>query len=122
MDQSGDLRRSLVVCPSTVVGHWVGEIRRFFPRSQVLSPFDFTGPVKVRRQAWDKEGHKHNIVVTSYSVLRADVDLLEKTIWDYCVLDEGHLLKNPKTGKHLHGMVPLCIIYRDASAEMNHFL
>eukprot|EP00804_Cyclotella_cryptica_P029069 CCRYP_005261-RB/>CCRYP_005261-RB protein AED:0.02 eAED:0.02 QI:222/1/1/1/1/1/5/24/1992 len=96
-DQSGDTKRSLVVCPSTVVGHWVGEIRRFFPRSQVLSPFDFTGPIKVRRQFWDEEGHKHNIVITSYSVLRTDIDLLEKSTWDYCILDEGHLLKNPKT-------------------------
>ena len=93
-------KRSLVVCPSTVVGHWVGEIRRFFPQSKVLSPFDFTGPAKSRRKAWDKESYNHNIVVTSYSVLRSDVDLLEKTIWDYCILDEGHLLKNPKTGEY----------------------
>jgi SNF2 family DNA or RNA helicase len=38
-----------------------------------------------------------NFVVTSYSVLRGDLARLEKPVWEYCVLDEGHLLKNPKT-------------------------
>jgi TATA-binding protein-associated factor len=98
-DQPAYSKRSLVVCPSSVVGHWVGEIHRFFPQSQVLSPFDFTGPSKIRRQAWNEEGNKYNIIVTSYSVLRSDIHLLEKEIWDYCILDEGHLLKNPKTSK-----------------------
>ena len=100
MDECTATKRSLIVCPSTVVGHWVGEIHRFFPQSKVLSPFDFTGPAKERRKAWDKESYKHNIVVTSYSVLRSDIDILEKTIWDYCILDEGHLLKNPKTSEY----------------------
>eukprot|EP00585_Thalassiosira_rotula_P006925 CAMPEP_0196148030 /NCGR_PEP_ID=MMETSP0910-20130528/26847_1 /TAXON_ID=49265 /ORGANISM="Thalassiosira rotula, Strain GSO102" /LENGTH=587 /DNA_ID=CAMNT_0041410623 /DNA_START=72 /DNA_END=1836 /DNA_ORIENTATION=- len=38
-----------------------------------------------------------SIVVTSYSVLRSDINLLEDILWDWCILDEGHLLKNPKT-------------------------
>jgi TATA-binding protein-associated factor len=121
-NESGS-KRSLVVCPSSVTGksqdgwllcnftciltlgfltnqgHWVSEIRRFFPGSQVLSPFDFTGPAKLRRRRWKDDAHHHNIVVTSYSVLRADVDLLEQVLWNYCILDEGHLLKNPKTSK-----------------------
>lgn len=97
--ESSSPKKSLVVCPSTVVGHWVREICRFFPRSQVLSPFEFIGPAKERKNSWKAKAHKHNIVVTSYSVLRSDVGLLEQTIWDYCILDEGHLLKNPKTSK-----------------------
>jgi len=36
-------------------------------------------------------------VVTSYSVLRSDVKQLASKSWIYCILDEGHLLKNPKT-------------------------
>lgn len=97
--ESASPKRSLVVCPSTVVGHWVKEIRRFFPNNQVFSPFDFTGPTKTRRKFWNDEAHHHNIVVTSYSVLRSDIDLLETVVWDYCILDEGHLLKNPKTSE-----------------------
>lgn len=99
LNQSASVKKSIVICPSTVVGHWVGEIRKFFPQSQVLSPFDFTGPAKVRKQLWEEDAHKHNIIVTSYSVLRSDIELLEKIVWDYCVLDEGHLLKNARTSE-----------------------
>ncbi|KAL7530112.1 hypothetical protein ACHAXR_003312, partial [Thalassiosira sp. AJA248-18] len=88
---------SLVVCPSSVVGHWVSEIKRFFPSNKIFTPFDFTGSAKGRRVAWHDSIHKSDIVVTSYSVLRTDIKVLEDILWDYCILDEGHLLKNPKT-------------------------
>ena len=91
-------KKSLVICPSSVVGHWVSEIKRFFPSNEIFAPFDFTGTEKRRRAAWQEGVQKSNIVVTSYSVLRTDVNLLEGTSWNYCILDEGHLLKNPKTG------------------------
>ncbi|KAL7554507.1 hypothetical protein ACHAWF_017964, partial [Thalassiosira exigua] len=90
-------KKSLVVCPSSVVGHWVSEIGRFFPGNLVFVPFDFTGSAKSRRAAWHNRVRKSNIVITSYSVLRSDIDLLKETMWNYCILDEGHLLKNPKT-------------------------
>ncbi len=95
--QSG--KKSLVVCPASVVGHWINEIKRFFPSDQVFTPLDFTGSAKARREVWNERLHQSNIVVTSYSVLRTDVDKLEGVLWEWCVLDEGHLLRNPKTCK-----------------------
>jgi len=89
--------KSLVICPSSVVGHWVSEIGRFFPGEEVFTPFDFTGSPKTRRTAWQTHLNKSNIVVTSYSILRNDISLLENVLWNWCILDEGHLLKNPKT-------------------------
>ncbi len=35
--------------------------------------------------------------LNSYSILRSDVEILSGTSWMYCILDEGHLVKNPKT-------------------------
>jgi len=46
---------------------------------------------------WEQLHPSANIVLTSYSVLRSEIDALQKQAWCYCVLDEGHLLKNPKT-------------------------
>jgi len=89
--------KSLVICPSSVVGHWVSEIERFFPGEEVFTAFDFTGSPKTRRSAWQTQLNKSNIVVTSYSILRNDINLLENVLWNWCILDEGHLLKNPKT-------------------------
>jgi hypothetical protein len=92
-------RRSLVICPSSVVGHWLSEIKRFFPGNEIFAPFDFTGSAKSRRLDWRDRFHQSNIIVTSYSVLRNEIDVLEKVAWEWIILDEGHLLKNPKTCK-----------------------
>lgn len=46
-----------------------------------------------------------NLVITSYSILRTDVELLSKHSWHVCVLDEGHLLRNAKTGMHRYSCV-----------------
>ena len=95
--QSKNTKKSLVVCPASVVGHWVNEINRFFPGGALLLPVAYIGASKVRRASWKDCLARCNVVVTSYSVLRTDVDLLENILFDYCILDEGHLLKNPKT-------------------------
>lgn len=91
--------RSLVVCPSTLVGHWEQEIERFFPDGQFYKVLRHDGSIKKRRALWKEKSKHANIIVTSYSVLRLDIDLLSKNVWTYCVLDEGHLLKNPRTGE-----------------------
>ncbi len=40
-----------------------------------------------------------DIVVLSYDILRNDAENILKAqpIWNYCVLDEGHVIKNKKT-------------------------
>lgn len=41
---------------------------------------------------------EHNILVLSYDSLRADIDwLCSHGTWLYCVLDEGHAIRNPKS-------------------------
>lgn len=83
---------SLVVCPSSVLGHWENESTRFFPRNTVFRPYCFHGTN--RNQAIPDSC---NLVITSYSVLRTEINKLCRKKWTYVVLDEGHLLKNPAT-------------------------
>jgi hypothetical protein len=90
---------SLIVCPSTVVGHWVAEIEKFFPGQSIFRSLYFAGSASERKSLWSSTMPRCNIIVTSYSVLRSDVDLLASKEWCFCILDEGHLLKNPKTGE-----------------------
>jgi SNF2 family DNA or RNA helicase len=89
--------KSLVVCPSTVVGHWMNEVRKYFPDEQIFKPLMYTGPAKSRKIMLQEQLKECNLVVTSYSVLRNDINVLSSFPWEYCVLDEGHLLKNPRT-------------------------
>ena len=90
---------SLIVCPSTVAGHWVSEIDKFFPNQSIFRALYFAGNASERKAQWRNALSNCNIVVTSYSVLRSDIALLSSRDWLFLCLDEGHLLKNPKTGK-----------------------
>lgn len=102
LDKRFDQRRqSLVICPSSIVGHWMYEIRQFFPLQSVFQPVCYVGSVATRRRLRENDFFPSNLVVTSYAVLRSDIDYLGRLSWCYCVLDEGHLLRNPRTGKVL---------------------
>jgi len=90
-------RPSLVVCPSTLVGHWSLEANRFFGHT-MKSILMYAGPPRERarlRSAGDFSSY--DLVITSYEVLGNDLDHLRSTAMDYLVLDEGHVIKNVKT-------------------------
>ena len=89
-----DLRRlpSLIVCPPTLSGHWQQEIQTYAP---FLTCLPYVGPASDRARLQDQLG-KTDVVVTSYEVCRNDIDVLAPFNWNYCVLDEGHLIKNPR--------------------------
>ncbi|XXH04942.1 Structural maintenance of chromosomes protein 3 [Hypoxylon texense] len=89
-----DVRKlpSLIVCPTTLAGHWQQELKTFAP---FLSVTAFVGPPAERR-AKASQFASTDIVITSYEICRNDIEYLEKQSWNYIVLDEGHLIKNPK--------------------------
>ena len=92
--KSPDARRlsSLIVCPPTLSGHWQQEIKAYAPFLTVTA---YVGPPSERKHMRDKLDEP-DIVITSYDVCRNDADVLAKYSWNYVVLDEGHLIKNPK--------------------------
>jgi TATA-binding protein-associated factor len=87
--------QSLVVCPPTLGGHWREEVARFVG-PQCLSPFLYYGSAAARC-ALRPRLSMHNLVITSYDILRNDVDFLAAIHWNYVVLDEGHVIKNSKS-------------------------
>ena len=86
---------SLIICPSTLVGHWVFEIEKFIQAS-IINPLQYVGTPQDRRQL-QSQIDTHNLIVTSYDVLRKDVEFLSKFVWNFCILDEGHIIKNSKS-------------------------
>jgi TATA-binding protein-associated factor len=91
---SPDMRRmpSLIVCPPTLSGHWQQEIKTYAP---FLSCMAYVGVPGDRARLRDQLGTT-DIVITSYDICRNDTDVLAPLNWNYLVLDEGHLIKNPK--------------------------
>ena len=92
--QAPDVRRlpSLIVCPPTLSGHWQQEIKTYAP---FLTSLAYVGPPSDRTRLRSRLG-KTDIVITSYDICRNDAEILAPLNWNYCVLDEGHLIKNPR--------------------------
>lgn len=92
--RSPDQRRlpSLVICPPTLTGHWQQEIRQYAP---FLSCTPYAGG-PAERALYRNRLETADVVITSYDICRNDNDMLAAITWNYCVLDEGHLIKNPK--------------------------
>lgn len=86
---------SLVVCPPTLTGHWVDEVSKFCTK-EYLNPLHYTGP-PTERMRLQHQVKKHNLVVASYDVVRNDIDFFRNIKFNYCILDEGHVIKNGKT-------------------------
>ncbi|KAJ9222306.1 hypothetical protein DTO271D3_6242 [Paecilomyces variotii] len=92
--QAPEVRKlpSLIVCPPTLSGHWQQEIKQYAP---FLSTLAYVGP-PAERSKLKGQLESADIVITSYDICRNDNDVFMPISWNYCVLDEGHLIKNPK--------------------------
>ncbi|KAK5853581.1 hypothetical protein PBY51_014723 [Eleginops maclovinus] len=86
---------SLVVCPPTLTGHWVDEVGKFCSK-EYLNPLHYTGP-PTERMRLQHQVKKHNLIIASYDVVRNDIDFFRNIKFNYCILDEGHVIKNGKT-------------------------
>ncbi|HET9958930.1 MAG TPA: SNF2-related protein [Polyangiaceae bacterium] len=81
--------RALIVAPTSVVSNWVREIQRFAP---TLTTALWHG---AGRKEQMEEMETANVIITSYALLRRDIDLLKKLRLDYAILDEAQNIKNP---------------------------
>ncbi len=79
--------RSLVVCPRSVVHNWAAEIRRFRPGLRVAL---YHG----QKRAIDPSA---DVTLTTYAIMRLDVEALAQQAWDAIVLDEAQAIKNPSS-------------------------
>ncbi|MGH8909008.1 MAG: DEAD/DEAH box helicase [Egibacteraceae bacterium] len=85
--RAGD-RPHLVVCPTSVVGNWERELAKFAPGLPVLRHHGADRPT-------DPESFPPGAVaVTSYGLVRRDIDLLAAVDWDVVILDEAQQVKN----------------------------
>jgi len=82
---------SLVVVPKSLVFNWKQEAARFAPDLRVL---DHTGP---QRSKTVESFADYDVVITTYGVLRNDVDRLIDVQFDYVILDEAQAIKNAET-------------------------
>ncbi len=80
----------LVVCPRTVISHWRNKLREYAP---TLRPVYYHGPHRNLEESL-AEG---DVVLTSYGVMRNDVEQFGERLWGLIVFDEIQQIKNRST-------------------------
>lgn len=84
--------RSLVVCPASLVYNWEAEFAKFAPQMDVAV---VAGTPAQRAKALAETGHE--VLVTSYDLLRRDVERYAAQEYFCIVLDEAQYIKNQQT-------------------------
>ncbi|XP_042374277.1 SNF2 domain-containing protein ENL1-like [Zingiber officinale] len=105
--QSRLIKRVLVVAPKTLLGHWMKELDVVGLSEKIK---DYSGPnAKLRQYELEHVLKEGGVLLTTYDIVRNNSKALradwfvdgegceEDNLWDYTVLDEGHIIKNPKT-------------------------
>ena len=83
-----DDKTVLIIVPPTLISNWENEIKKFTPD---LTYFIYHG--SNRTFPLDN----YDIILTSYGVVRLDLDMFVDQRWFLCVIDEAQNIKNPNT-------------------------
>ncbi len=85
-----DFRKpSLIVMPVSLLHNWINEIKKFSPLLKVLLYHGSSRYSNLKNFA------NYDIIITGYSIVRNDIEELEKQDFLYVILDESQYIKNP---------------------------
>lgn len=84
---------SLVVCPASLIYNWESEIQHFAPQ---LSVAVVAGSASVRKGIL-KKYKDYDVIVTSYDLLKRDVETYLPLKFKYQIVDEAQFIKNHAT-------------------------
>lgn len=86
-------RRVLIVCPSSLTYNWLSEFKKFTPD---INAVVMDGPKKLRtKQQNELEGT--DVLITTYPLIRRDIQWFEKQDFLTIFFDEAQAFKNPFT-------------------------
>ena len=92
MKEEGKLKKPvLVICPTTLMGNWMKELQMFAPS---LDAVIYHGSDR-------KLDVEHDVILTTYAIMRIDVEELKKQAWSVIIVDEAQNIKNPDTAQTL---------------------
>ena len=83
--------RTLIVCPTSLAYNWQDEFSKFAPQiaTQIIS-----GTPQERADLMQQSADVP-VWITTYPLIRKDVDLYKAQIFDACFIDEAQFIKNP---------------------------
>ncbi|WPS85928.1 DEAD/DEAH box helicase [Brevibacillus halotolerans] len=81
---------ALIVCPASLVYNWRNELKRFAPEIQTV----IADGSRVERTSIIREASGVDVIITSYPLLRRDIDLYAASMFHTLILDEAQAFKN----------------------------
>lgn len=90
VEENKSKQPSLVVCPTSLVYNWKDEIEKFAP---ALSCIVISGN-KRQREEQKQNIENTDVVITSYALIRRDLEDYKEVKFRYCFLDEAQQIKN----------------------------
>ena len=79
----------LVVCPTSLLYNWENELKKFVP------DLDYYMHYGAERELDDERFRKAHVIITSYGMVRNDIEHFSKYRFGYAILDESQAIKNP---------------------------
>jgi SNF2 family DNA or RNA helicase len=86
------VKKYMVVCPTSVLYHWQNLLERFLPTVKALL---YYGPFRSIDQL-----DSHDLLLTSYGVVRSEKENLDKIPFELIILDEVQIAKTSSSSTH----------------------
>jgi SNF2 family DNA or RNA helicase/uncharacterized protein YihD (DUF1040 family) len=80
---------SLLIMPTSLIYNWEMEAKKFAPELNILT---YTGTYRDKNL---ELFNNYDVILTSYGIIRIDIDLLKSYRFHYAILDESQAIKNP---------------------------
>ncbi|MGL4951877.1 MAG: SNF2-related protein, partial [Mycoplasma sp.] len=81
---------TLVILPLSLVDNWIEEFKKFFPEQKVVK---ISGKSNERKEIIDAI-EDNTVYITTYNLIKNDIDLIRDTEFLNVILDEGQYIKN----------------------------
>jgi SNF2 family DNA or RNA helicase len=79
----------LVICPTTLMGNWMKELQLFAPSLKVATYHGLDRKLDLKK----------DVILTTYAIMRIDVEDMKNNQWGMIVVDEAQNIKNPDTAQ-----------------------
>lgn len=99
-DSPADSAAVFVVVPASLIGTWEEQASRWFPDLRVYTQRTSVGKAAADCQRVAREVEQADLVLTTYTLARMDIDFWQTQSFSGLVFDEAQFVKNPSTATH----------------------
>lgn len=84
-------KKSIVITPTALIYNWKNELEKFAPTLKVR----LLHAAKSEREKILDNIDNYDVILTTYTTYKNDIDKYKNISFDYCIIDEAQNIKNP---------------------------